>query len=127
MSVESRLYVGLTIEFARNLKSADFKKCHEFTDKHPELDESCYHMSELEGKLVLVGDGMNGDFLRLIYIDKVIDGGCLGDGNDFYELAAPKDCFNPDLIKLMTILYEEYTGRKPENSDFKYAMWNMWY
>ena len=124
MSIESRLYVGLTIEFERDV---DFSHVSDFTDRHPELYESCYRTEELEGKLVLVGDGMNGDFLRLIYIDKMIDGGCLGEGNDFYELTSPKDCFNPDLINLMSLLYEEYTGKKPENSDFKYAMWNMWY
>lgn len=124
MSVESRLYVGLTIELERDV---DFSHVSTFTDKHPELDESNYHTDDLEGKLVLVGDGMNGDFLRLVYIDKMIDGGCLGDGNEFYELAASNNCFNPDLINRMTLLYEEYTGREPKNSDFKYAMWNMWY
>lgn len=124
MSVESRLYVGLTIEFERDV---NFSHVSDFTDKHPELDESGYHLDDLEGKLVLVGDGMNGDFLRLIYIDKVIDGGCLGEGNDFYELATPNCCFNPELIKKMSLLYEEYTGKEATFLDFKYAMWNMWY
>lgn len=124
MSVESRLYVGLTIELERDV---DFSHVSDFTDKHPELDESCYRMDDLEGKLVLVGDGMNGDFLRLIYIDKVIDGGCLGEGNDFYELAAPAGNFNLELFQKMSDLYEEYTGKEPSFSDFKYAMWNMWY
>ena len=54
MSVESKLYVGLTVELERNV---DFKHVSEFTKKHPELDD------EAEGKLALVprkGEGYNG-------------------------------------------------------------------
>ena len=126
MSVECRLYVGLTLEVARDLKHSDFRRAEAITTRHPELDEYNYHYDDREGKLLLIGDGMNGDFLRLIRVDKIIEGGSLGDSNEFIELPMPGK-FNPDLITQMSDIYEEYTDSRPASTDFKYAMWNQWY
>lgn len=126
MSVECRIYVGLTLEVARDLKHEDFRRAERITERHPELDEYNYHYDDKEGKLLLIGDGMNGDFLRLIKVDKVIEGGSLGDSNEFIELPAPGK-FNPDLITQMSDIYEEYTDSRPASTDFKYAMWSQWY
>lgn len=125
MSVDCRIVVGLTLEFARNLTHEDFRKCGEFTDKYPELDEYNYHYDEREGKLLLIGDGMSGDFLRLVKADKIIEGGSLGDANEFYELI-PSQVFEQDLIDQMRELYKEYTGEYPKNSQLVYAMWSQW-
>lgn len=122
MSVSSRILIGLTLEFDRDI---DFSKVDEFTHKHPELDEYEYDYDEKEGKLLLIGDGMNGDFLRLIKVDKLIEDGNLGEDTDFVELPTPGQ-FNPDLINQMSKLYEEYVGTPPTTSDFKYAMWCQW-
>lgn len=127
MSVESRVLVGLTIEFAKDLDHEDFEKAEAFTEKHPELDEYEYLSWDREGKLLLVGDGMNGSFLRLIKIDKYIDDASLGESNEFFELPAPVTAFDPDLLAQMTTLYEEYTGKPATLSDIKYAMWSQAY
>ena len=127
MSVESRVLVGLTIEFAKDLDHEDFKKAEAFTEKYPELDEYRYSSWDREGKLLLVGDGMNGSFLRLIKVDKYIDDAHLGESNEFFELAAPPTAFDPDLLVKMTTLYEEYTGKPATLSDIKYAMWSQAY
>ena len=127
MSVECRLLVGLTLEFRRDLTSEDFRRADVITERHPELDEYEYHSDDREGKLLLIGDGMNGQFLRLIAVDKLIDGGSLGEANDFIELPAAVTCFNKELVDKMSALYEEYTGEKPILSDFKYAIWSQWY
>lgn len=127
MSVDCRIVVGLTLELARNLTHEDFEKCHEFTDKHPELDEYNYRYAEREGKLLLIGDGMSGDFLRLVKADKIIEDGSLGDADEFFELNMPVDYLNQPLVTQMSELYKEYTGEYPKNSDFKYAMWSQWY
>lgn len=124
MSVECRILVGFTLELENSL--ADFKKCHALEEKYPELDEYNYHTNDREGKLLLIYDGMCGEFARLIQVDKYIDGGTLGDDNEFFELTPPR-VFNQELITRMSELYKEYTGEYPKKSDFKYAMWSQWY
>ena len=124
MSVDCRILVGLTIELEGEID--DFGKLHDFEEKYPELDEYNYGRGEREGKLLLIYDGMNGSFARLIKVDKIIDEGSLGDANEFFELAAPDSCFNPEVVAEMSKLYEEYTGKPATFADFKYAMWSQW-
>lgn len=126
MSVECRILIGLTIELAKNLKHKDFKKCEEFIKKYPELDAYKYPDDEKEGKLLIIEDGMTGDFIRLIKVDKYIDGGSLGDSNEFFELKMPEP-INPDLMRQLEIVYQEYTGEKLTSKDVKYAIWSQWY
>ena len=88
MSVSCEIYVGYTIEIETNLSHADFKKIHEFEDKYPEIDKYNHHWDDYEGRVLLIADGMCSDFARLIYVDKYIDGGSLGDSNEYFELAS---------------------------------------
>ena len=125
MSVDCRILVGLTIELEGEID--DFGKLHDFEEKYPELDEYNYGRGEREGKLLLIYDGMNGSFARLIKVDKIIEEGSLGDANEFFELAAPDSCFNPEVVAEMSKLYGEYTGKLATLSDFKYAMWSQWF
>lgn len=127
MGVECRVFVGLTLEFARDLTHEDFRKCDDFTNKYPELDMNNYHLDDIEGKLLLIGDGMNGDFLRLIHVDVFSDDSSLGEGNEFRELPALNHVFNKDLIEKMADLYEEYHDHRPALTDFRYAIWSQWY
>ena len=124
MSVESRILVGLTLELERDLDG--FEKCHALEEKYPELDEYNYHIEDREGKLLLIYDGMNSEFARLIKVDKYIDGGNMGDVNEFMELPMPGQ-FNPEVTNKMAALYEEYTGKPLDPKDYKYAMWSQWY
>lgn len=125
MSVECRVLVGLTLELEKDIQS--FKKLHELEEKYPELEEYTYHIDDREGKLLLVYDGMCSEFARLIMVDKYIDGGSLGDSNEFFVLNMPSGVLSQELISRMSELYKEYTGEYPKNSDFKYAMWSQWY
>ena len=124
MSVECRVLVGLTLELEKDIQS--FKKLHELEEKHPELEEYTYHRDDREGKLLLIYDGMCSEFARLILVDKYIDGGSLGDSNEFFELKANTD-YDPEVVKKMFAIYEEYTGKRPNAEDFKYALWSQWY
>ena len=126
MSVDCRIFTGLTIELAHDLNSFDFKKYHKFVEKYPELDEYTYDRADREGKLLLIVDGMSGEFLRLVHVDKLINGN-IGESNEFVELAAPDSCFSLELFKKMCEIYEEYNREPPALSDFKYAMWSQWY
>lgn len=125
MSVECRVLTGLTLELENPIK--DFKKLHALEDKHPEIEEDRYHREDREGKLLLVYDGMCGEFARLIKVDKYRDGANLGDCNEFIPLNMPAEVLSQELISQMSELYKEYTGEYPKNSDFKYAMWSQWY
>ena len=129
MSCSCRILTGLTLEIQRDLKAADFAKWHEFEEQRPELNEYNYDnlgYNNLEGKLLLIGDGMNGDFLRLIMVDKLKEDATLGPTNEFYELNMPEGVLSQELISKMSEIYKEYTGKHPKNSDFKYAMWSQW-
>jgi hypothetical protein len=125
MSVECRVLTGLTLELERDIQS--FKKLHELEEKYPELDEYTYHREDREGKLLLIYDGMCSEFARLIMVDKYIDGGSLGDSNEFFELNMPSGVLNQELISKMSEIYKEYTGEYPKNTDFTYALWSQWY
>lgn len=127
MGVSCRIVTGLTVEIAKDLKQADFKKYHEFIDRHPELDEYQYNPEDRVGKLLLISDGMSGDFLRLVKTDKIIEDGFLGEANEFIKLNMPVGALSQELISEMSEIYREYTGEYPINTDFKYAMWSQWY
>ena len=122
MSVECKVIIGHTVELARDLSHEDFEKCDAFIDKYPELDEYNYHRDDMEGKLLLIGDGMNGSFLRLVKVDRIIEE---LEEFDFVELPT-QDQMDPIVISKMFDLYEEYTGRRPDAADFKYAVWSQW-
>jgi hypothetical protein len=124
MSVECRVLTGWTLELERDIQS--FKKLHELEEKYPEVDEYAYHRDDREGKLLLIYDGMSSEFARLIMVDKYIDGGSLGDGNEFFELNMPSGVLSQELITKMSEIYKEYTGEYPKNTDFKYAVWTQW-
>lgn len=120
MSVDCRIVVGLTLEIPGKI---DWDKVEEFTHKYPELDEYKYRSDEREGKLLLIGDGMNGSFLRLVKVDRIIDE---LQELDFVELNTLSGSEGQNLIGQMSELYKEYTGKYPLASDFKYAVWSQW-
>ena len=124
MSVSCRIFVGPTIELARNLTHEDFRKADDFMNKHPELDEYVGDTGNLEGRILLIADGMSGDFLRLVLVHSLRDGASLGSANEFKELEGTADF---KVIDKMIDLYEEYTGKEFEDTDLTYAMWSQWY
>lgn len=121
MSVDCRVIIGHTVELP-----VDFEKQDDFVKKHPELDEYKYHCDDLEGRLLLITDGMNGDFLRFVIVEKLIDGANLGCGDEFFELTKPALPSYEIAMKLAT-LYEEYMGKPLTEEDIKYAIWSQWY
>ena len=121
MSVECRVIIGHTVELP-----VDFEKMDDFIEKYPELDEHKYHYDDLEGRLLLICDGMNGDFLRFVIVEKHIDGASLGDSNEFFELPKPA-LPSREIAEKLATLYEEYTGKPLTESDIKYALWSQWY
>jgi hypothetical protein len=125
MSVESRIIVGHTINITYALTQDDFEKSDAFISKYPELDEYNYRWNEKEKKVLMIADGMNGDYLRLVHVDKIIDGGNTGD-EDWVDLPKPA-LPSKEVAERMAALYKEYTGRELTEKDIHYAMWTQWY
>jgi hypothetical protein len=125
MSVESRIIVGHTINITYDLRQDDFRKCDAFISKYPELDEYNYRWNEKEKKVLMIADGMNGDYLRLVHVDKIIDGGNTGD-EDWVDLPKPA-LPSREVAEKLAALYKEYTGRELTEKDIHYAMWTQWY
>ena len=126
MSVYSRIFIGPTLEIATRLSYADFRKCDAFIEKHPELDEYAYNLSQdAVGKLVLIVDGMNGHYARLVYIDKCTYNAHQSHTSQVTELSMPQ--IDDELLKRMKALYEEYTGQEMKDGQIKYAIWTQWY
>lgn len=126
MSVSCEMYTGLTIEVFTDLTSVDWEVIHAFEDKYPKLDKYNHQYPNYEGKLLLISDGMNGDFCRLCWVDKYKDDISFGSGNNIVELPMPG---GPDYATkkvLMKEYYEELTGEPFPANKLKYAMWTMW-
>lgn len=125
MSVESRIIIGHTINITYDLRQDDFRKCDAFVSKYPELDEYNYRWNEKEKKVLMIADGMNGSYLRLVHVDKIIDGGNTGD-EDWVDLPKPA-LPSREVAEKLAAMYKEYTGRELTEKDIHYAMWTQWY
>ena len=124
MSVESRIIIGHTINITYDLRQDDFRKCDAFVSKYPELDEYNYRWNEKEKKVLMIADGMNGSYLRLVHVDKIIDGGNTGD-EDWIDLPKPA-LPSREVAEKLAAMYKEYTGRELTEKDIHYAMWTQW-
>jgi hypothetical protein len=125
MSVESRIIIGHTINITYDLRQDDFRKCDAFISKYPELDEYTYPWTSKEKQILMIADGMNGSYLRLVHVDKIIDGGNTGD-EDWIDLPKPA-LPSREVAERLASLYKEYTGRELTEKDIHYAMWTQWY
>jgi hypothetical protein len=123
MSVHCRIIAGPTVEIKKNLTHADFKKYHDFIDKHPELEDD-YNRLHLPGdKLILFADGMNGCYERLVYVQKVTEDARLSRNSDMEELNVP---ITEEIITLMQSVYKEYTGQDLMPDAIRYCLWTQW-
>jgi hypothetical protein len=125
MSVESRIIVGHTINITYDLTQDDFEKSDAFISKYPELDEYNYRWNEKEKKVLMIADGMNGSYLRLVHVDKIIDGGNTGD-EDWVDLPKPA-LPSREVAEKLAAMYKEYTGLELTEKDIHYVMWTQWY
>ena len=72
MSINSEIYWGYTVELENHSTEIDFNKYDEFIETHPE-----YNQYNDKNTVQLVIDGMNGEYVRLIYVIEHI--------KDFYK------------------------------------------
>lgn len=124
MSVDSRIIVGHTINITYALEQNDFRKYDAFISKYPELDEYNYREDEKENKVLMIADGVNGDYLRLVHVDRILDGGNTGD-EDWIDIPKPA-LPSREVAEKLAAMYEEYTGKELTEKDIHYAMWTQW-
>ena len=119
MSVSCEQFIGYTLTVKEKLTHEDFEFFHEFLDKHPE-----YRKNRDKGQVALIIDGMNGEYARLVYIEKNLKD-CQYDGDEFYNKLSDE---KPDyeVYSAITQVYEELYGTAfgfVNANRIEHAMW----
>ena len=115
MSVDCEAFIGYTVTLKKDLKGEDFEFFCSFGDEHPE-----YNQYDCKGKVLLVTDGMCGDYARLIFVDEHIEE-CWIEGKDYYPLKSqsiPDDVYD-ELNKAYKLVY----GKDLDKDLVEYALW----
>lgn len=98
MSVDCEMYIGYTVNLKNDLESEDFKFFHNF-DEYDEFN--------CQGKVLLLVDGMNGLYARIIFVDKKIDD--IWECDNYYKLQnanIPDEVYS-EMNKLYKAMYEK--------------------
>lgn len=115
MSVRCEQYIGYTITLKTDLKHEDFDFFNEFTEEHME-----YNQYDCKGKVLLVIDGMCGEYARLVFVDNDIKDSWT-DGDEYIVLrnsAVPDDIYN-ELNKAYRLMYD----KDLDKDLIEYALW----
>jgi hypothetical protein len=115
MSVDCEGYIGYTVTLKENLTSNDFDFFNDFSEEHGE-----YNKYYSKGKVLLIVDGMSGDFARLILVDEKIED-CWIDGKDYFALQSSPvpDNVYEELNKAYKLMY----NKDLDKSLIEYALW----
>lgn len=115
MSVSCEQYMGYTVTLKTDLKHDDYEFFNEFSEEHSE-----YNQYDCKGKVLLVIDGMCGEYARLVFVDNHIRDSWT-DGNEYIVLrnsAVPDDIYN-ELNKAYRLMYE----KDLDQDLIEYALW----
>ena len=115
MSVDCEAYIGYTVTLDTNLDSDDFEFFNNFIEAHGE-----YNQYDCKGKVLLVADGMNGEYARLVFVDEHIKE-CWIEGKDYFSLKSPpvSDNVYEELNKAYRAMYDMDLDRNA----VEYALW----
>ena len=94
MSVDCEAFIGYSITLKKDLSHDDFRFFNDFTEKYPQYDYY-NHSLKRENRVILITDGMNGLYSRLVYVEKHIDE-CWMTEKYYFPLKSdtvPKDVF----------------------------------
>lgn len=115
MSVDCEAYIGYTVTLKTDLNGEDFDFFGNFSETHTE-----YNLYDCKGKVLLVVDGMNGDYARFIFVDEHIEN-CWIDGKDYFPLKSPSVPNN--VYEELNLAYELMYGKELDASLIEYALW----
>jgi hypothetical protein len=115
MSVECEAYVGYTVTLKTNLNGDDFDFFNEFLETHDE-----YNQYDCKDKVLLVVDGMCGEYARLVFVDYKLDEYWC-EGKNYFILRdspIPEEIYN-ELNKAYNVLY----NKDLDVEQIEYALW----
>lgn len=115
MSVDCEGYIGYTVTLKTDLNGEDFDFFNDFSETHYEYNQ--YHC---KGKVLLVVDGMCGEFARLVFVDEHIKE-CWIEGKNYFALKSQNipDKAYDELNKAYRLMY----GQDLDKSLVEYALW----
>ena len=115
MSVSCEAYIGYTVNLKRDLHGNDFDFFNDFIEEHGE-----YNLYDCKGKVLLVVDGMCGDYARFVFVDEHIKE-CWIEGKDYFPLKSPSvpDDVYAELNKAYKLMY----GKELDKAMVEYALW----
>ena len=118
MSTRSNLYVGYTVTLKTDLSGNDFNFFDEFTSKHGEYTDKG------KGCVLLICDGMSGEYARLVFIDAHISD-VWSETDDYVvlrDISVPDEVYN-ELNKPYKMMY----GKDLDKNLIQYALWCHYY
>lgn len=115
MSVDCDMYLGYTVTIRNGMTNEDFDELDKFENAK---------YNGRDGKIKLVIDGMNGDYARLIYVDRH-NKYVYGDENEPYQEIDKK--IPEGIYKELNEAYMEIQGVSLDKRLVKYALWWHWY
>lgn len=122
MSVTCEQFIGYTLTLKTKLKHEDFEFFHEFISKHPEYDY--YNKGNKEGQIILVVDGMNGEYARLIFVEKHIYNCNYNEDPCYIKYSSERPSL--EIYAALARAYEEMYGTPLEESStnkIEHALW----
>ena len=116
MSVSCEAYIGYTVTLKENLDNEDFDFFWDFLEPHGE-----YNQYDCKGKVLLVTDGMNGEYARLVFVDEHIEE-CWIEGKDYLPLKSPS-VIPDNVYEKLNKAYKAMYGGELDEGLIEYALW----
>lgn len=127
MSVDTEQIIGFTVTLKKDLTHEDFKFFHSLEDKYEEFSDGGEYSQWCGGirpnKVVLITDGMCGEYARLVYIEHVQE--VYVDEDKYlllHEREIPQEVYD-SLNKAYQMIYNEPLDKKC----IEYALWYYWH
>lgn len=115
MSTSCKGYIGYTVNLKENLSSEDFEFFENVITEHSE-----YNQFECQGKTLLVVDGFNGEYARLIFVEEKIED-CWIECKDYFKLHCTE--ISDDIYKELNTAYNVIYRENLDRSKIEYSVW----
>lgn len=125
MSVECNKIKGWTVRIKESdLTQEDFDFCNDFTNENPQYDFNGF--SSKPNQVYFIHDGMDGEYIRLVYAEKTGTGydHCY---DDEQYLSLNNDGVPEEIYHQLNEVYEKLYNKKLDKTLIDYAVWYYWW